>query len=393
MGAQEHVAKFDCDNPNGDPMFLESATDKMYSLIKGNKCYLEWAGEKNSVHGIWAQERIAKFDCGGGGDTFQIHGNRGADQFVTTKTSTETCHFQWVGSSGGAGIGNNEYIAKWDCEAGASGDPMRIISKNPVTTTYTLIKSDVECNSSDVSLGSQDTLQDCADACEADSECDYFVFGKGSKHGLCYHEKTSSAACSEGWETDKYDFYSLVGNADSTPQPQSPPTPAASPTPAGHPMCGAGTTLVDGVCTLSPKSCPELTKWHPTLNACQSTVNGVCSVETAYRPKNGVISWYYFFGDTVADPAYGELVSGTRGGHCLDQDGNHCSASVRDACDTIRSFDQQGFTNGVAGKDLCTTVSPGGGFSFVPGYSYQAFFDACGTLFNAGMRVEQRHGI
>ena len=75
VGPQEHLAKFDCNNPDGDPMFLESATDKMYSLIKGNKCYLEWAWKKNSVHGkVWAQERIAKFDCGGGGDTFQIHG-------------------------------------------------------------------------------------------------------------------------------------------------------------------------------------------------------------------------------------------------------------------------------------------------------------------------------
>ena len=123
VGAAEHIAKFDCGTTEGDPLFLESGTEKIYTLKQGNKCYLEWAGEKNSVHGIWAEERIAKFDCGGGGDTFQIHGNRGADQFVTTKTSTQTCHFQWVGSSGGAGIGNNEYIAKWDCEAVPAATP------------------------------------------------------------------------------------------------------------------------------------------------------------------------------------------------------------------------------------------------------------------------------
>ena len=43
VGAAEHIAKFDCGTTEGDPVFLESATDKMYSLIKGNKCYLEWA--------------------------------------------------------------------------------------------------------------------------------------------------------------------------------------------------------------------------------------------------------------------------------------------------------------------------------------------------------------
>ena len=157
--------------------------------------------------------------------------------------------------------------------------------------------------------------------------------------------------------------------------------------------CGEGTALIDGLCQASPDACPELTEWHPTLNTCQSTVNGVCSVETAFRWNDGEIVWYYFFGDTDPVSESGESVSGTRGGHCLDHDGGDCSADVRAACDTIRAYDQQGLTNGVAGEDLCTTVSPSGGFSFVPGKDYSDFFDACGTIFDAGMRVEQRHGI
>ena len=53
-----------------------------------------------------------------------------------------------------------------------------------------------------------------------DSECEYFVFVKGSKYGRCYHEKTSSAACPEDWETDEYDFYQL-SNVAAAPVAES----------------------------------------------------------------------------------------------------------------------------------------------------------------------------
>lgn len=35
----------------------------------------------------------------------------------------------------------------------------------------------------------------------------FFIFGTGKKAGKCYMEKTKNAACTEGWETDSYNFY------------------------------------------------------------------------------------------------------------------------------------------------------------------------------------------
>ena len=39
--------------------------------------------------------------------------------------------------------------------------------------------------------------------------CDFFIYGKDTKSGVCYWEKTADASCPEGWEADAYDFYSL----------------------------------------------------------------------------------------------------------------------------------------------------------------------------------------
>ena len=45
------------------------------------------------------------------------------------------------------------------------------------------------------------------------SGCKYFVYGKkgvsGDKSKGCYWEYTSTAACSEGWTDDSYDFYQI----------------------------------------------------------------------------------------------------------------------------------------------------------------------------------------
>jgi hypothetical protein len=81
----------------------------------------------------------------------------------------------------------------------------------PVTFTivnsYTLLHGDAECNSGDADLGNQDTVIECAAACAAETGCKYFIYGKGGKATYCSWEKTGSAACSEGWNTDSYDFY------------------------------------------------------------------------------------------------------------------------------------------------------------------------------------------
>jgi len=43
--------------------------------------------------------------------------------------------------------------------------------------------------------------------------CKYFVYGKkgasGDKSKRCYWEHTATAACSEGWTQDSYDFYQI----------------------------------------------------------------------------------------------------------------------------------------------------------------------------------------
>jgi hypothetical protein len=81
------------------------------------------------------------------------------------------------------------------------------------TYQYRLIKSGAECNSGDASLGSFDTVKGCADKCLQTEDCRFFIYGihgtQGDKTGSCWHEKTSDKTCSEGWESDSYDFYAL----------------------------------------------------------------------------------------------------------------------------------------------------------------------------------------
>ena len=84
------------------------------------------------------------------------------------------------------------------------------------THQYRLIKANHECKSGDAYLGSiwPQHPQGCADKCAQTEGCRFFIYGidagpQGNKAGKCYHEKTSDAACSEGWESDSYDFYAL----------------------------------------------------------------------------------------------------------------------------------------------------------------------------------------
>ena len=76
---------------------------------------------------------------------------------------------------------------------------------------YILIKSDHECKSADENLGDFESLGQCANACKLMAGCNFFIYGKDSKQGRCYWEKTSDSGCPEGWEEDKYDFYELIG--------------------------------------------------------------------------------------------------------------------------------------------------------------------------------------
>lgn len=83
-----------------------------------------------------------------------------------------------------------------------------VIATAPVT--FTLIKSNAECNSDNVPLGPKTSLQECADACAAAPTCSFFVSGKGAELGHCHQEITNSSLCAEGYMTNEaMDFYAL----------------------------------------------------------------------------------------------------------------------------------------------------------------------------------------
>ena len=79
---------------------------------------------------------------------------------------------------------------------------------------HKLIHDGGECLSSDVTLGSQTTLDDCADACaELDGSqsaggvtCTFFIY---SSNTYCYMEETADESCSEGFDVDDYKFYQV----------------------------------------------------------------------------------------------------------------------------------------------------------------------------------------
>ena len=72
-----------------------------------------------------------------------------------------------------------------------------------------------ECDSSDDWLGDFSNVQECADECASKPQCQFFTYGTGSDSNKCFWEKTSSASCPEGWDSDSYNFYRSLGNYSS----------------------------------------------------------------------------------------------------------------------------------------------------------------------------------
>ena len=71
-----------------------------------------------------------------------------------------------------------------------------------------LVRTNVECSSEYEPFGIVADFDACRKACEEKDGCVYFSFGEEDK--VCAYEKTSSAACPEGFiDKDKYNFYSL----------------------------------------------------------------------------------------------------------------------------------------------------------------------------------------
>ena len=79
---------------------------------------------------------------------------------------------------------------------------------------HSLVKLGTECNGNvESSLGTFDTVGECADKCLETCGCEYFVYGHAdtAKAGMCSWEKVSSDDCSpEGSYTlGQWDLYKL----------------------------------------------------------------------------------------------------------------------------------------------------------------------------------------
>jgi len=81
------------------------------------------------------------------------------------------------------------------------------INPTPISNPH-LIRQGAECRSADIWLGRLSSVHVCAAVVMANGGT-FFIYGTGGKQGSCYQENTKSAQCSEGWETDSYNFYSV----------------------------------------------------------------------------------------------------------------------------------------------------------------------------------------
>jgi len=83
------------------------------------------------------------------------------------------------------------------------------------TPFYHHVKSNVECKSGDNSMGTMNSVKDCANAVRADGGR-FFIYGTSwAKKGWCYKENAAAENCPEGWESDSYSFYSVPGSCHS----------------------------------------------------------------------------------------------------------------------------------------------------------------------------------
>ena len=63
-----------------------------------------------------------------------------------------------------------------------------------------------------MSLGYVHHPQECANLCRLNyDECKFFIVGNDGGTEKCYWEHTASSLCTEGWDSDTYNFYQLKG--------------------------------------------------------------------------------------------------------------------------------------------------------------------------------------
>ena len=80
---------------------------------------------------------------------------------------------------------------------------------------YKLIKRGHQCTSRNIKLGifRSNPVQKCADLCQGQNGCKYFIIKNNGATKNCKWEKTTDFWCPEGWVSDTYDFYGLTGKS------------------------------------------------------------------------------------------------------------------------------------------------------------------------------------
>lgn len=167
-----------------------------------------------------------------------------ADACASSASSSNPCRFFIFGSGNKAGLCWHEFTTSRDCSEGFEVDeydfyaltnavsprppappppppsplpksPPPLVNPPPLPFSppappWHRERAGAECASADSFLGVQPSLEECATRCKRTAGCKYFIFGSGFKSGRCFWEHTNTSDCTEGWEVDEYDFYSIT---------------------------------------------------------------------------------------------------------------------------------------------------------------------------------------
>jgi hypothetical protein len=108
-----------------------------------------------------------------------------------------------------ANFGSHPEKDPWQPPSTSTPQPFYDYSDPSHDPVYNLIKHDAECKSPDVYIGKFLDVAACAYAVKA-SGGKFFIYGTGLlKGGWCYREWTRTSDCSEGFQSDWYDFYEI----------------------------------------------------------------------------------------------------------------------------------------------------------------------------------------
>jgi len=91
---------------------------------------------------------------------------------------------------------------------------IQLRAKQTLPAGCELIKSNVECRSSDTRLPDTASSHQCAESVMQNGGV-RFIFGKGRQDHRCYIESTTSDECTEGFVWSSYDFYSCHSIAEA----------------------------------------------------------------------------------------------------------------------------------------------------------------------------------